>query len=162
MSIRGSVLICLLVLLICLTVASNVQAQTTTITNLQYPEQAVLQNGVAQASVTFTVDFSDIPSGSYLNFMIVYAGSAYRPASATSTPDPCAPFSGLRVTYDAICRTTPTSSSGTESVSFVLAFNSAQQYRLVAAALMMDTSGHEIGGSVATPKAFMISVTYAH
>ncbi len=42
------------------------ETSQTTITNLQYPNQVVLQNGVAQATVTFTVSFSGLPSGYYL------------------------------------------------------------------------------------------------
>ena len=107
-------------------------SQTTGMTNLQYPSQVVLQNGVAQATVTFTVRFSGLPSGNVLVLGILYEGTTnYVTGSATSTPDSCRSVDGDGYVNPATCViTTLTSSSGTESVSAVLTFNSTQQYSL--------------------------------
>lgn len=157
MNTRNGLLIGLL-LLICLTVAPNVQAQTTTLSNLQYPTQAVLQNGVAQVTVALTVGFSNLPSGYYLGFGIVDAGTSnYVTGSVTSTPDSCAPLTGTNYVNSALCATTPTSSSGTESASFTLTLTSARQYNLVAAAVVTDKSGNVISSS-ASRQTFAISV----
>jgi hypothetical protein len=158
-SIRGSVLAYLIVLLISLTIAPNVQAQTTTITNLQYPNQAVLQNGVAQVTVTFTVSYAGLPSGDWLIFGILYSGtSTYVTGSGTSSPDHCFPSAGTPNAKLAVCVTAPISGSGTESGTFSLTFNSTQLYSLEAGAGMTSASGVLVSGSVGV-QSFTISVT---
>jgi len=144
--------------LVCLaTLPQNVTAQTTTITNLQYPSQVALQNGIAQATVLFTVDFSGLPSGNYLIIGILF-GLNYATGSATSTPDACAPLTGTTYANTAACITSPHSNSGTESISFTLTFNLTQEYNLVAFAHMVDTSLTVINGSTSR-QPFTISVT---
>jgi hypothetical protein len=136
-----------------------VQAQTTTITNLRYPGQAVLQNGVAQVAVSFTVGFSHVPYGYHLGFGIGYAGTTnYVKGSATSTPDSCFPMTGtiyVNTTFCAIL--TSLSNSGTESASFSLTFNSTGQYWLRAFAIITDQYAKAISSSA--NQDFEISVT---
>ena len=116
-------------------VQTAVQPQTT-ITNLQYPTQAVeLQNGVTQVTVTFDVGYSGLPSGGYL----VFGPTKRSTGSATSTPDPCMPL-GEEHKNEATCVTVPSSSSGTESASFILTFNSTGQYALAVSAVIEDAS----------------------
>ncbi len=157
---QSTALMFLLVLLISLTFAPNVQAQTTSITNLQYPNQAVLQNGVAHATVTYTVSFSGLPSGDILAFGILYGGTTnYVTGSGTSTPDSPQPvFAGTRFANSAFIATPPASSFGTESVSFSLTFNAPQQPTLIAFAVIEDKTFKVIGVSTAESD-FTISVT---
>ena len=134
---------------------------TTAITNLQYPTQAVLQNGVAQATVTFTLDYTGLPSGDFLALGILYQphGSGnYVTGSGTSTPDSCTSTAGTKYANSALCVATPSSSSGTESVSFNLTFNSTQQNALYLVAVMGDKSGNVVSSATSFSD-FTISVT---
>jgi hypothetical protein len=159
MRVRNIVLSCLAILMVYLTFVQNVQGQTTTITALQYPTQAVLQNGVAQVTVTFTVSYAGLPSSDFLGFGIQYAGtSTWVKGSGTSGPDQCYPNAGTDMANSAACVTTPSSSSGTESASFSLTFNSTQQYSLRAVAVIADSS-HTVLSSSVTVQSFAISVT---
>jgi hypothetical protein len=95
------------ILLICLATVPNVQANTgiTSILNLQYPSQAVLQNGVAQVTVTFTVYYSDYwnPQGFLIFGVWSIAGASYVKGSAASTPYPCQSLTGTSLAGDAVC-----------------------------------------------------------
>jgi len=157
----------ILLVLICLTAISNVQAQTagiTSILNLQYPSQAALQNGVAQVTVTFTVYYNYYynPQG-YLVFGIYDTrASNYVNGTATATPNQCQTLAGTQYTNAALCAIVPSSSSGKESAVFTLTFNSPQQYTLSAVTLIWDTrnlqSGNLVRGSD-NKMDFTISVT---
>ena len=130
-----------------------------TITNLQSPAHAVLKNGVAQAAVTFTVGYSSLPSGFGVYAGVIYAGTTnYVTGSATSTPDSCQSMAGTSFGNLAVCSIMPSSSFGTESVSFSLTFNSTQQYALGADGAIVDKSGNIVSGSV-SGMPFTISVT---
>ena len=161
MNARSIVIISLLILLICLTRVSNVQAQTLNISDLKYPAHAVLHNGVAQVTITFTVTYSSLPANGLLGFGpdLVNPDGSYSdvPGSGTTTPDSCTLESQSGTTY-AFCFVLPKSSSGTESGSFTFSLNSAQQYKLVAGAMAYDASGKSIGTSLTT-QAFTVSVT---
>jgi len=93
---------------------------------------APLQNGAASAKVTFDVTYSNLPSGSSLFYGVYQAtnmgqglSGLYVPGLGSSTPDECTPL-GTNQTV-AVCGTNPiTSTSVTESVSFVLNFNSTE------------------------------------
>ena len=157
--------ISLLILLICLTRVSSVraQAQTLNISGLQYPAQAVLQNGVAQVTVTFTVSYTDIivsNNGGGLVFGVNLAnpdGSAgpWAPGSGTSTPDACDLGSnGNGPTNPCIVATQ--SSFGAESASFTVALNSTQP--LVACGEPLDESGNLIDSAL-TCQPFTVSVS---
>ena len=135
---------------------------STTITNLQSPPHAVFQNGLAQATVTFTVGYTGLPHGDFLGFAIAIAiGGTAKTAtgSGNSTPDPCQSLAGTKYAGTAICLTTPASSSGTESAKFTLTFNSTQQYTLAVGAEIVDRSGNTISGSQGKSSNFTISVT---
>jgi hypothetical protein len=142
-----------------ISVTGQTVSTTTTITNLLYPSHAVLQNGVAQATVTLTVGYTGLPSGGFLSTEIVDPTTKPVTGSGTSTPDPCQSLTGTSYASAAICIAIPASSSGTESIKFTLTFNSAQQYALAVAALIQDSSGNNvISGSLSGFK-FTISVT---
>ena len=161
MNARSIVVISLLILLICLTRVSNVQAQTLNISNLKYPAQVVLHNGVAQVTITFTVTYSSLAASGLLGFGpdFVNPDGSYSdvPGSGTTTPDSCTLESQSGTTY-AFCFVLPKSSSGTESGSFTFSLNSAQQYKFAAGAMAYDASGNSIGSSLTT-QAFTVSVT---
>jgi hypothetical protein len=160
MTMRSIVLRCLPILLVCLSGIPSVQAQTTTITSFQYPSQIALQNGVALATVTFTATYDGLPPGYVLGFVIVHRGTHvndYASGSGTSAPDKCSPRSPTYAT-SAVCATFPSSSSGTETISFSLTFNSTGQYALQAFAIIEDPSAKVIEASRSIQD-FTISVT---
>ena len=159
MTYRRIVLMLFLILLTGLTTALHVQAQTTSLSNLQYSNQAVLQNGVAQATVNFAVGYSGLPSGDSLVFGIADASTSnYTTGSATSTPDPCASLSGTKYGNSAACVLENLPSSGSESGTFLLSFTSPREYNLIAFVDMVDKSHNTISGSV-SKQDFTISVT---
>lgn len=159
-SFRNAALRFMPILLICLAIVPNAQAQTiTSITNLQYPSQVALQNGVAQMTVTFTVYYNYYNIQGYLAFGILDVGSGkFVPGSGKSTPDPCQSLTGTNYVGTALCITKPGTSSGTESASFTLTFNSAQKYTLRATTYATDQSGNLITGSTRQSD-FAITVT---
>jgi len=146
-------------MLVLVTVPILVAGQTsqTTLSNLQYPSQVTLQNGVAQATVTFTVNFFGLPNGDYLVIGVLY-GVSPATGSGTETPDSCITLTGTKYANSATCISSTTSSSGTESVSFAMTLNLTQQYNFVAFAAMVTTSDTPINGSV-SKQPFSISVT---
>jgi hypothetical protein len=156
-----------LLLLFCIAIIPNLQAQVsgiTSILDLQYPSQAALQNGEAQVTVTFTVYYNYYynPQG-YLVFGVYDTGASnYVKGSATATPDQCQKLAGGQYTDAALCAIVPSSNSGSESAVFTLAFNSPQVYALSAVSLIWDTrnlqSGSQVSGS-ASKSDFTISVT---
>jgi len=122
--------------------SAGAQAPTTTIASLNYPAQTVLQNEVAQATVTFTVNYSGLTSGDGLIFG-VYLNSAGNYSnlmgSGTSAPDQCVLMTSSTLAGIAICGLVPPSTSGTESASFAITLTAPpQQYSLVAAAFVSD------------------------
>lgn len=140
----------LLLTLVFLSTQTAVKAQTgasTTIRDLKYPAQAVLENGAARAEVTYTVSYTSLPSGGYLGFGILYiphGSGKYVTGSGTSAPDSCQSNAGSRYVDSALCVIKPSTSSGTESVSFSLRLNSTQQYALYAVSVMVDNSGKAV------------------
>jgi len=142
------------------TVSVSMQAQTTAILRTEFEPEVVLQNGVARATVTYLVAFSDLPSGYYLFFGVLYAGtSTFVKGSGTSDPNGCSPIADTVYANSATCAVIPSSSSGTETASFSLTFNATRQYSLEAFAAMADkSSGTELSSSI-TPWFFTISVT---
>jgi len=157
--------ISLLILLICLTRVSSVrgQAQTVSISGLQYPAQVELQNGVALVTVAFTVGFTDIivsNSGGGVVFGVNLAnpdGSAgpWAPGSGTSTPDACELGSNGKGPTNP-CIVTPQSSFGAESASFTVALNSTQP--LVACGEPLDEAGNLIDSALIC-QPFTVSVS---
>ena len=136
MRVRNLALSCLPILLICLTFIPNVRAQTTTISNLQYPTEVMLQSGVTNpTTITFTVNYVDLPSGYSLVIGIIFSGTSnYVTGSVSSTPDSCGSMSGTKYANSAVCVTLPAAVSGTEIAVLSLQFNAAQQYTLEAIA----------------------------
>jgi hypothetical protein len=156
--------ISLLILLICLTRVSGVwaQAQTLNISGLQYPAQAVLQNGVAQITVTFTVSYSDIivSNNGGLVFGVNLAnpdGSAgpWASGSGTSTPDACELGSNGNGPTNP-CTVGPPLSFGSESASFTVALSSTQS--LLACGEPLDESGNLIDSALIC-QSFTVSVS---
>jgi len=136
-----------IILIVLMIFIPNVQAQTTNITNLQYPRQAV-----GQVTVTFTVGYLDI-GGARLAFGIRDRGTSnWVKGSGTSTPDSC------QYANSALCWTKPPTSSGTEYASFSLTFDTTQEYALRAEAWMYGPSGNAVTGSQSYWD-FKISVT---
>ena len=142
----------------------KVNAQSTTISNLTYPPQIVLQNGMAQGIVTFTVSYSDLPSGDALHIGIGLASGNTGPldGSGTSTPDPClTSWGGQSWPGKALCAVAPSSSSGTESVTLTIKSPaSPQQYTLELDAVMVDPSNNFIM-TQGSPQKFTITVVTA-
>src|SRR5208282_211063 len=141
MSVRNLVLSSLLILGVCVILLPNVRAQTTTITNLQYQSEVALQNGITNPiTVTFTVNYADLSSGYYVVFGISSGTTEYATGSASSAPDSCLSLAGTKYDGRAVCVTLPSSISGTETATFSLYFNTAQQYSLEALAVMTYNS----------------------
>ena len=136
----------------------NVNAQTTTIVDLHYPSQVVLQNGVAQADVTFVLAYGGLPPGGAIVFSIDFADTAVH-GSGSSTPDPClTSWGAFNLAGKAGCVVLPSSGSGTESVTLTIKeAASPQQYNMDLGASMIDSSFNEIGGSQ-SDQPFTISV----
>lgn len=111
MTFRNAALVFLPILLICLAIVPNVQANSgiTSITDLHYPSQATFQNGVAQVTVTFTVYYSDYwnPQGSLLFGVWSIADASYVKGSASTTPYSCQSLAGTKYAGDAVCRGYP-------------------------------------------------------
>jgi hypothetical protein len=157
----------MLALLVCLAIVPSVQAQASGITSilgLKYPSQATLQNGVAQATVTFSVYYNYYrnPQG-YLVFGIAdQSASEYVKGTATATPVPCQPITETEYANAALCAVVPASSSGSESASFILTFNSPGQHSLSVLTFVWD-SRNLLSGNVATGSSnsrnFEITVT---
>jgi len=147
----------------------NVKAQTTTISNVTYPSQVVLQNGVAQATVTFTLGYSDLPSGDALFLELMLESpvpqnpQAGVPGSVSSTPDPCpTSWNGKNWSGEIGCAYTPSASSGTESVTFTIKSPaSPQQYTFEIVAVMVDPSTNNEVQSSVSHQTFTISVVAA-
>jgi len=153
-----------LLILICLTRVPSVwsQAQTLNISGLQY--QAVLQNGVAQVTVTFTVSYTDIiisnNGGGGLEFGVNLAnpdGSAgpWAPGSGTSTPDACDLGSNGNGPTNP-CIVAPQSSFGAESATFTVALKSTQT--LFACGEPLDEAGNLIDSAL-TCQLFTVSLS---
>jgi len=157
-----------LVVLVCLTIVPNVRGQQgiTSILHLYYPSQAVLQNGVAEVSVTFEMyyDYYSNPQG-YLVFGVYYAGTSNPvEGSATSTPDSCQSLAGSPYANDSVCAMIPAvgEGAGTESASLTLTLNQPQVYSLSVVTFVWDSrdlqSGNQVSGSSSTTD-FTITVT---
>jgi len=141
------------------TISVTGQVSTTTMSNLVLPSRALLKNGVAQATVSFTDEYANIPSGDVLAAGVADVNTkGAATGSASSTPDPCASLAGTAYANDAVCIMTPALSSGTESVSFTLTFNSIQQYNLEVVTSVEDQSHNVISGST-SKSPFTVSVT---
>ena len=132
----------------------SVQAQRTTITNLQYPRQAV-----GQVTITFAVGYLDVGGASLAFGIRDCATSNWVKGSGASTPDSCQSTAGTQYTDSALCWTKPPpTSSGTEHASFSLTFDTTQEYALRVEAWMYGPSGNAVTGSQSYWD-FKISVT---
>lgn len=126
--------------------------ETTTIVDLHYPSQVVLQNGVAQATITFTLSYSGLPPGDAILFGI-YLNSGnptLLDGSGASTPDACtSSWGGQSWPGKAACAVAPSSSSGTESATLTItSAASPQQYSLFVGAIMVNPSSKAISSSM--------------
>ena len=156
-----------LLVLICLTAVPNAQAQAagiTSLTDVQYSSQAALQNGVARATVTFTLYYNYYynPQG-YLVFGIFDTSTSNLvKGSAAASPTPCQSLAGTSYADYAVCAVVPATPSGSESASFILTFNTPQQYSLNIRSFIWDTrdlkAGNQVSGS-ANSWSVTISVT---
>jgi len=156
-----------ILVLTCLTVLPNAQAQAagiTSIANVQYSSQAVMQNGIARATVVFTVYYNYYynPQG-YLVFGIYDTSTSNLvKGSAAASPDPCQSLAGTSYADSAVCAIVPAMNSGTDSASMILTFNSAQQYNLNIRSFILDSrnlqSGNQVSGS-SNAASVTISVT---
>jgi hypothetical protein len=137
------------------------QAQTTAISNFQYPSNVKLnQNGVAQATVTFTVKYSSHPSGSSIVIGVYDPKKAnWAPGVHASAPDSCYEYS-VANSNKAICAIYASSGTGAgeEHVSFRLVFDSPGDYALTATASFTDSSSSMVKESYSSVN-FTISVT---
>jgi len=116
-----------------------------------------LQNGITNPiTVTFTVNYADLSSGYYVVFGISSGTTEYATGSASSAPDSCLSLAGTKYDGRAVCVTLPSSISGTETATFSLYFNTAQQYSLEALAVMTYNSNLVNGSTSTSP--FTISV----
>ena len=149
-------------LLVCLSLTPNVHAQTptTSVSNLQYPNHALFQNGQAVGTVTFMVAFSDAPVGGALIFGVFLAGTtSFVGGSGSSTPDSCVSLPAVSsYANHAVCAVKLASNSGTESATFSVTLNSTQQYNLWAVAIIVDQSASIVTSSF-SKQAFAITVS---
>ncbi len=152
-------LLSLLVLATLNVFVEEVQAQNTRITNLRYPERAVLgtKSTAGGILVEFDVAYSGASSGYYIGFAIFDRNTdAYARGSATSTLQPCVQGTG---TYaeSAVCISKLTQNSGTAHATFYLRLF-AGRYNLIASSILFDTNLNLIGAS-GTVINFQIVVT---
>lgn len=126
----------------------KVKAQSTTIVDLHYPSQIVLQNGVAQVTVTFVLAYGGLPSGDAIIISLGHADATVH-GFGSSTPDPClTSWGGYNRAGWAECFVAPSLGSGTESVTLTMKEAAApQQYSMAVDALMLDPSYKQIIGS---------------
>jgi len=140
----------------------EVKAQTISISNLGYPSPVVLQNGIAQAAVTFTLSYSVLPPGDAILVGLRFNNPPGNvDGSGSSTSDPClSSWDGSSYPGKASCFLAPSSSSGTESVTLTMkSAASPQQYSLNVNAEMVDSLGNGIG--VSSQQTFTINVITA-
>jgi len=137
------VLLCLFLLGVSLTVlVPEVQAQTTSISNLQYPKSAMLGAGT-NIKVSFVVTYSGASRGSY-GYGSLVAGvfdadtSGYATGTASSSSDSC--VSTPKYADSAVCGLYPSTASGSITFSFGLRFYSSKTYRLSAAAMLASST----------------------
>lgn len=162
MNSRSITFACLIVLLTGLShLLPLAQAQTTAISNFQSPSNVKRnQNGVALATVIFTVKYSSHLSGG--NLVIgVYDPKKSNWASGlhTSAPDACSEYS-VGNANQALCAIYSSSGTGAgeEHVSFRLVFDSPGDYALTATASITDNSYDMVKESYSSVN-FTISVT---
>jgi hypothetical protein len=137
----------------------QIVAVTTTIVNPPQSTSTLLKNGMAKATVSFTVGYAHIPSGDILFAGVVDVDTkGIATGSASSTPDPCASLAGTTYVNDAMCLMTPALGIGTEYVTFTLTFSSIQQYNLAVVTGVEDHSYNVISGST-SKSPFTISVS---
>ncbi len=138
-----------LVLLVCLTsfVRSAHANQFTQIVNLVAPPHSPQQVASAQGViVTYTIAYNNLTHGeSIASAIITTQSSTPLAGGAASNPDPC-----LFTRQNASCISQPHSSSGTESMTFVIILSSSQQYNLQAVVGFVDSSQHLIGATVSS------------
>jgi len=126
----------------------KVKAQSTTIVDLHYPSQVVLQNGVAQATVTFVLAYGGLPPGDAI-VLDLSRGDKIVQGTCSSTPDPgLTSWGGFDKSGLAECFVAPGSGSGTESVTLTMnQGDSPGQHPMGVDALMLDPSYKQIVGS---------------
>jgi len=138
-----------LILLICLTsIVPSAQAnQFTRIVNLMAPTHAPQQVASTQGVVvTYTISYNNLTHGDSVAAAIITTQSSTPVAGgAASSPDSC-----LMTGENASCIMQPHSSSGTESMTFVIILPSSQEYNLQAVAGFVDSSQHLIGSTVSS------------
>ncbi len=138
-----------LVLLVFLTsIVPSAQAnQFTRIVNLMAPTHSPQQVASAQGViVTYTISYNNLTHGESVAAAIITTQSSTPVAGGVaSTPDSC-----LSTGQNASCIMQPHSSSGTESMTFVIILPSSQQYNLQAVAGFVDSSQHLIGATVSS------------
>jgi ribosomal protein L40E len=137
--------------------APPVIAQTTSISNLQYPSKALLGSG-KDIVVTFTVTYSLGYSGFALaaGILDMDAGD-YAAGTASSSPETCVSTSAT-LTGRAVCGFIPAAATGSTEFSFNLRFYGPGTYRLRVVAAMADYSGSVLTNSFSTQD-FTIQVT---
>jgi len=141
--------LCGLILLVCLMsfVPSAHANQFTRILNLVAPAHAPQQVASAQGViVTFTISYNNLMQGeSVASAIITTQSSTPLEGGVESNPDSC-----LLTNQNASCIVRPHSSSGTESMTFVIILPSSQQYNLQAVAGFVNSSQHLIGSTVSS------------
>jgi hypothetical protein len=150
--------------------ASSVTIQGwTAITNLKYPPQVTLQNGIVQGQVTFTVTYADPDIQDGIIFGIWFTNPG--PVSSMNTQlvdgtgsagaDPClTTWASSSWPGKAACAVWHSGTDGSEEATFTLSSTapSAQQYVLFAGAEVVDSSGNLVAGSLSEQE-FTVSVT---
>jgi ribosomal protein L40E len=157
-------LTCLLIGVFVLVIVPSIHAQTTSVTILNSPTTVVIgSNGAAQFYVTAQVAYTGYSQANNLLSVTVMYHGTFNPlyGGGSSTPDSCNP-SLLKSGFQgyALCFMQPSTSSGTETVTFTLTIVSAQlqQYQFDVNAGLISTSaaGNSIvGGSTSTSDIFV-------
>ncbi len=157
----------LLLVLVGLTIPLGAQTQAsgvTSIANVQYARQAALQNGIAQATVTFNIvyNYYHYPQGCLVFAIYDTSTSNIVKGSVAASPISCQSLTGTSYAGDVICAIVPATSSGTEFATFTITFTSPQEYKLSIGSYIWSSrnlpSGTQITGSTNT-SSLTITVT---
>ncbi len=146
------VLVVFLLAVSSLSAVADVRAQTTSITNLSFPTAPVPGTS---ARVTFDLSYSGLTNSKtevLAAFVLDTAnptGNSFATGTGYSTPDRCLPLGGAEFSDKAVCAWFPSSSSGTEHLTFDLEFSTHRQtYNLAAGAGVVTAAAQVIYSSL--------------
>jgi hypothetical protein len=135
--LRRMLLVLILAVAISTIAIPNVKAQTTNITSLQAPSTTTVGTDVTVA-VAIAYDLG--ANGSAVSIGIFdLDGGSWAVGTGTSSQNTCHQYTG-ELWGHAYCTYTPTSTTGTDVITFELLFTSAKTYRLRASVELFDAN----------------------